>query len=185
MQCEKCCKEQSWGSRVLCSSLKEKWNSVKRGDDSWRQRKRWWLPVWHSGISVELNGCELREGTWAPCSGEPHLTVGPTPKNNRQLWEPVFWHSLFASEQEAYEVQAPEREPLKFCAAHNFLDLSGSWKVAGKTVHTGWSWIYFDPSENRTEHQLPFNFLKLKQKVLCHIFKHEDFWQQNQADNLS
>ena len=98
-------------------------------------RKRWWLPVWHSGISVDFSGCEAREGTWAPCSGEPVSPKAPHPRIT-QLSEPVFQHSLFASEQEAYKGQAPGRELLKFCAAHNLLDLSGSWEVGGKTLNT-------------------------------------------------
>lgn len=82
MQCEKCYKDQSGGRQRACvpHSRKSETAWKKRGDDSWRQRKGQWLPVWHSGISLGLNGCEAREGTLAPCSGEPVSPRAPHPR---------------------------------------------------------------------------------------------------------
>lgn len=73
--------KNSGGSRVLCSSLKEKWNSIKRGDDSWRQKAMVAssLALWHL--------CRL-QWMWGPWGylgtmlWGTSLAKGPTPKNN-------------------------------------------------------------------------------------------------------
>lgn len=160
MQCEKCYKDQSGGHQGACVPHSRKSETALK-------KERWRFMETKKGTvasSLALWYLFRIKWVWGPWGyfgtmlWGTSLTKGPTPKNNRQPSEPSFQHGPYTSEQEAYEVQAPGREPLKFWAAHNFLDPSGSWEVGGKTLHTHWNRIFLDPSENRTEHQLPFNF---------------------------